>query len=227
MSERVRVVVADDDPLVRAGIRLILTPLPRVEVVAEAPNGREAVELALRHRPHVVLLDIQMPVLDGLGALAELRRLLPETPVIILTTFGEDRYVAEALQGGAAGFLLKDSAAEELGRALEAVLAGEAFLSPAVTRSLLNQFSPTPPPDQSAALARVESLSGRERDILLLVAEGISNAEIAERLWITEATVKTHVSRVLTKLGCENRVQAAILTHQAGLLDRPSEGAAR
>ena len=218
MNETIRVLIADDDRLVRAGIGLILTPLPDVEVVAEAANGREAVELTVRHRPQVVLLDIRMPVLDGLAALREIRRVAPAVAVIVLTTFGEAEYVSEALAGGAAGFLLKDSAVDELARAIRAAAAGEAFLTPSVTRQVLDRLPAAVPPQEKAAAERLATLSDREREVLLLLAQGLSNGAISEQLWITEATVKTHVSRVFTKLECDNRVQAALLVHRAGLL---------
>jgi DNA-binding NarL/FixJ family response regulator len=218
MTEPVRVLVADDDQLVRAGIRLILTPVTEVEIVAEAGNGREAVESTVRHRPEVVLLDIRMPVMDGLAALREIRLTAPSVAVLILTTFGEARYVSEALASGASGFLLKDSAADELVRAIRAAANGEAFLSPAVTRQLLNHLPSVHPAQDDATAERLALLSEREREVLVLLAQGLSNATISERLWITEATVKTHVSRLLTKLDCDNRVQAALLAHRAGLL---------
>jgi DNA-binding NarL/FixJ family response regulator len=217
VTEPIRVLVADDDQLVRAGIRLILGAVAGIEIVAEGSNGREAVELTVRHQPAVVLLDIRMPVMDGLAALREIRRSAPAVSVIVLTTFGEDSYVAEALAGGAAGFLLKDSAADELHRAIAAVASGEAFLSPAITRRVLNQYAPAPPAQLAEATAKLSALSEREGQVLALLAQGMSNAAISERLWITEATVKTHVSRLLTKLNCENRVQAALLAHHAGL----------
>ena len=218
MNESIRVLIADDDRLVRAGIGLILTPLSDVEVVAEAANGREAVELTVRHRPQVALLDIRMPVLDGLAALREIRRAAPAVAVIVLTTFGEAAYVSEALAGGAAGFLLKDSAVDELARAIRAAAAGEAFLTPSVTRQVLDRLPAAVPPQEKAAAERLATLSDREREVLLLLAQGLSNGAISEQLWITEATVKTHVSRVFTKLECDNRVQAALLVHRAGLL---------
>jgi DNA-binding NarL/FixJ family response regulator len=218
MTEPIRVLVADDDRLVRAGIGLILTPLPDVEVVAEAGNGREAADLTVRHRPHVVLLDIRMPVMDGLAALREIRRTSPGVAVIILTTFGEAAYVTEALADGAAGFLLKDSAVDELARAVRAAAAGEAFLTPAITRQLLDRLPAAAPAPSTEAAERLAVLSDREREVLLLLAQGLSNAAISEQLWITEATVKTHVSRVFTKLDCDNRVQAVLLVHRAGLL---------
>jgi DNA-binding NarL/FixJ family response regulator len=218
MTEPIRVLIADDDRLVRAGIGLILTPLPDIEIVAEAANGREAAELTVRHRPHVVLLDIRMPVMDGLAGLREIRRTAPAAAVIMLTTFGEAAYVSEALAGGAAGFLLKDSAVDELARAVRAAAVGEAFLTPSVTRQVLDGLPAAAAPGATEVTARLTALSDREREVLLLLAQGMSNAAISEQLWITEATVKTHVSRVFTKLDCDNRVQAALLVHKAGLL---------
>ena len=217
MTDSIRVLIADDDRLVRAGIGLILTPLSDVEVVAEAANGREAVELTVRHRPQVALLDIRMPVMDGLAALREIRRAAPAVAVIMLTTFGEAEYVSAALAEGAAGFLLKDSAVDELARAIRATAAGAAFLTPSVTRQVLDRLPPAAPPRDNPAAERLAALSDREREVLLLLAQGLSNAAISEQLWITEATVKTYVSRIFTKLGCDNRVQAALLMHQAGL----------
>jgi DNA-binding NarL/FixJ family response regulator len=218
MTDPIRVLIADDDGLVRAAIGLILTPLPDVEIVAEAVDGRQAVELAVRHRPQVVLLDIRMPVLDGLGALREIRRAVPAAAVLVLTTFGEAGYVSQALAEGAAGFLLKDSAVDELARAVRAAAAGEAFLTPSVTRQVLDRLPAPAQPQVNAAAEQLAGLSDREREVLLLLAQGLSNAAISEQLWITEATVKTHVSRLFTKLDCGNRVQAALLVHRAGLL---------
>ncbi|MCA2217368.1 response regulator transcription factor [Jidongwangia harbinensis] len=218
MTEPIRVLIADDDRLVRAGIGLILQPLADVEIVAEATNGREAVDLTVRHRPQVVLLDIRMPVMDGLAALREIRTLAPDSAVLVLTTFGEAEYVAEALAAGAAGFLLKDSAVDELARAVRAAAAGEAFLTPSITRQLLDQLPTAHTSQATDAGQRLAVLSEREREVLILIAQGLSNVAISEQLWITEGTVKTHVSRIFTKLDCENRVQAALLVHRAGLL---------
>ncbi|GIJ46154.1 DNA-binding response regulator [Virgisporangium aliadipatigenens] len=215
MTGPIRVLIADDDRLVRSAIGLILRPMPDIDVVAEAADGRQAVELTVRHRPDVALLDIRMPGLDGLGALREIRRLASATAVIVLTTFGEDAYVAEALGDGAAGFLLKDSAPDELPAAVRAVAAGDAFLSPAITRLVLARL-PAPPTVDGAAVA---ALSAREREVLVLLGQGLSNAEIGTRLFVSEGTVKTHMYRVFTKLGCESRVQAALLAQRAGLLD--------
>ena len=215
----VRVLIADDDELTRGGIRLILAGIPGVEIVAEAGNGAQARDLAIRHRPDVVLLDIRMPVLDGLAALREIGR-QSGTAVLMLTTFGEEEYIDEALAGGAAGFVLKSSAAEELPAALRAAAAGEMFLSPPVTRRAVTRLRlllPTAAGDDDD-MARVAQLSDREQDVLRLLAQGLPNTAICERLFISESTVKSHVSRILLKLDCENRVQAALLAHRAGLL---------
>ena len=218
MTQTIRVLLADDDRLVRAAIDTILQPAGDITLVAQAGDGRQAIDLTLLNRPDVVLLDIRMPVLTGLGALREIRRVAPAVNVVMLTTFGEDDYVAQALQAGAAGFLLKDSAAGELPHAIRAAAAGEAFLSPKVTRQVLDRL-PSPAAIPRADLAKVEALSGREREVLILLAQGLSNAEISAQLFVTEGTVKTHLYRVFTKIGCENRVQAAMLAQRAGLLD--------
>ncbi|MFI1811079.1 response regulator [Streptomyces sp. NPDC020422] len=217
-QQRVRVVIADDEPLIRAGIRMILTSDPDIEVVAEAANGREAVEQARAHAADVLLLDIQMPVLDGLSALPELRRAAPSTRVIVLTTFGERENVLRALEHGGAGFLLKDTAPAELIRAVRAAAAGEAYLSPAATRHVVEQLaSGREAARAEEARARLTALSERERQVLALLGEGLSNADAGRRLHMSEATVKTYVSRILAKLDCENRVQAALLARDARL----------
>ncbi|MEU9009286.1 response regulator transcription factor [Streptomyces sp. NPDC048479] len=214
----IRVVVADDEPLIRAGIRMILTSDRGIEVVAEAANGREAIDLARSHSADVVLLDIQMPVMDGLTALGELRRALPAARVIVLTTFGERENVLRALECGGAGFLLKDTAPAELIRAVRAAAAGDAYLSPGATRHVVDQLaSGRAAARGEEARARVAGLSGREREVLALLGEGLSNADAGRRLHMSEATVKTYVSRILAKLECENRVQAALLARDAGL----------
>uniref|UniRef100_A0AAU2K433 Response regulator transcription factor n=1 Tax=Streptomyces sp. NBC_00049 TaxID=2903617 RepID=A0AAU2K433_9ACTN len=214
----IRVVIADDEPLIRAGIRMILTSASDIEVVAEAANGREAVELARSHAPDVVLLDIQMPVMDGLTALGELRRAVPDVRALILTTFGEKENVLRALGQGGAGFLLKDSAPGELIGAVRAAAAGDAYLSPSATRHVVDQLASGKAAVRGEAARRqVAELSERERGVLALLGEGLSNADAGRRLHMSEATVKTYVSRILAKLGCENRVQAALLARDAGL----------
>ncbi|MFD5412069.1 response regulator [Streptomyces nojiriensis] len=217
-AEVIRVVIADDEPLIRAGIRMILTSAPDIEVVAEAANGREAVDLARSHAPDVMLLDIQMPVMDGLTALGELRRAVPEVRALILTTFGEKENVLRALGEGGAGFLLKDSAPGELIGAVRAAAAGDAYLSPGATRHVVDQLASGKAAARGEVARRqVAELSERERGVLALLGEGLSNAEAGRRLHMSEATVKTYVSRILAKLDCENRVQAALLARDAGL----------
>ncbi|MFE9725426.1 response regulator [Streptomyces sp. NPDC005794] len=214
----IRVLVTDDEPLIRAGIRMILSSADDIDVVAEAANGQEAVEIARSQRIDVALLDIQMPVMDGLTALAELRRAAPQVRVLILTTFGERQNVLRALTGGSAGFLLKDSAPAELMRAVRAAAAGEAYLSPGATRHVVDSLASGGATDRAeAARRRLEELTARERDVLALLGEGLSNADAGRRIHMSEATVKTYVSRILSKLGCENRVQAALLARDAGL----------
>ncbi|MEU7222543.1 response regulator [Streptomyces chrestomyceticus] len=214
----VRVLLADDEAMIRAGVRAILTASPGIEVVAEAADGREAVDLALRHRPDVCLLDIRMPRLDGLGAAAELGRTLPETAVVMLTTFSEDAYVAGALGSGASGFLLKTGDPRELVIGVRAAAEGGAYLSPSVARRVISQFGGVALGKAAAARSRTEDLTEREREVLSLVGEGLSNAEIAGRLFVVEGTVKAYVSAVLARLGLKNRVQAAILAYEAGLV---------
>ncbi|MFF0423919.1 response regulator [Streptomyces sp. NPDC004520] len=217
-GQPIRVVIADDEPLIRAGIRMILISDPEIEVVGEAADGRAAIEAARAHAADVVLLDIQMPVLDGLSALPELRRAAPAARVIILTTFGERENVLRALEHGGAGFLLKDTAPAELIRAVRAAAAGDAYLSPAATRHVVERLATGREAARAEeARARVAALSEKERDVLALLGEGLSNADAGKRLHMSEATVKTYVSRILSKLHCENRVQAALLARDAGL----------
>ncbi|MEU9124375.1 response regulator transcription factor [Streptomyces sp. NPDC048506] len=213
----IKVLVTDDEPLIRAGIKMILTSADDIDVVAEAANGREAIELARAQRIDVALLDIQMPVMDGLTALAELRRTVPDTRVLILTTFGAQQNVLRALTEGSAGFLLKDSAPAELIRAVRAAAAGEAYLSPGATRHVVDSLASGRTARADQARRRLEALTSRELEVLALLGEGLSNADAGRRLHMSEATVKTYVSRILAKLGCENRVQAALLASDAGL----------
>ena len=216
-SRRIRVVVADDERLVRTGFRVILEDEPDIEVVGEAPDGRTAVDVVLRRRPDVVLMDIRMPELDGLKA-AE--RILSEpeveTAVLMLTTFDLDQYVYEALRIGASGFLLKDAPADRLIDAVRVAAAGEAMLAPSVTRRLIGSFARSAPPEIDGIPAQLEELSARELDVLRLVARGMSNAEIAGQLVLGENTVKTHVAHVLAKLGLRDRVQAVVLAYETG-----------
>jgi len=210
---RLRVVIADDQPLMRAGFKAVLEATGQMEVVAEAGDGAAAVEAARRHAPDVVLMDIRMPVMDGIEA----TRRLPGQRVLILTTFGLDEYIIAALRAGASGFLLKDAPTEEVVGAVRAVAAGDAVLSPAVTRRLLDQVGRRLP----AAVARdtgVETLTEREHEVLRMLAAGLSNAEIADALVVSEATVKSHVSSLLGKLGLRDRVQAVIYAYETGLV---------
>ncbi|MBB5933914.1 response regulator [Streptomyces zagrosensis] len=211
----IRVVIADDEMMVRAGIKAILLAAPGIDVVAEAGDGREAVELVRKHRPDVVLLDIRMPRLDGLEAAAQLRELAPDTAVVMLTTFSEDAYIAAALSLGVSGFLLKSGNPRELHAGIEAVADGAAFLSPRIAQRViaLGDFSAK----RGAAQTRIEALTPREREVLALVGAGLANAEIADRLHVVEGTVKAYVSTMLAKLELKNRVQAAILAYEAGL----------
>jgi DNA-binding NarL/FixJ family response regulator len=214
----VRLLIADDDALVRAGLRMILAADPTIDVVGEAADGRTAIRAATELRPHVVLMDIRMPELDGIAA-TELLRSLPEPPqVIVLTTFHLDDYVLAALRAGASGFLLKDTAPTEIVQAVHTVAGGDAMLSPAVTRRLIARFADdTANSRRARAAERLDVLSDREREVAIEVARGASNADVAARLYMSEATVKAHVSRLLTKLDLTNRVQVAILVHDAGL----------
>jgi DNA-binding NarL/FixJ family response regulator len=215
-----RVVIVDDEALVRAGIRLILESGEDLEVVGEAEDGADAVDAVRRHRPDVVLMDIRMPRQDGLTTTTELQRLAEPPKVIVLTTFDLDDYVFRALQAGASGFLLKDTPPRELVHAVRVVAAGDAMLSPAVTRRLIGHFAAGGRTDrQRAAKERLTALTDRELEVLGAVGRGLSNAEVGRELFMSEATVKAHVSRVLVKLGATNRVQVAILAHDAGLLD--------
>jgi DNA-binding NarL/FixJ family response regulator len=206
----IRVLVADDEPLITAGIRTVLESAPGIEVVATAADGHAAVAAAVRHRPAVALLDLTMPGLDGLGALAELARQAPAVRAVVLTAFGTEPNVLRAVRDGAAGFVLKHCAPEELVRAVRAAAAGDAYLSPEITRMVLGMVTPAAG-RRTAAVARLAALSPRETEIAELVAEGLSNAEIGRRVHMSEPTIKTYMSRVLTKLGCANRVEVALL----------------
>jgi DNA-binding NarL/FixJ family response regulator len=218
----IRVLLADDEAMVRAGVKAILGSDDGIEVVAEAADGIEAVEAVHRHRPDVALLDIRMPRLDGLAAGAEIRRTSPDTAVVILTTFSEDAYIAKALGDGASGFLLKSGDPRELIAGLKAVAEGAAYLSPKIAHRVIAELGAGTGGRMSRAAAakeQVEVLSPREREVLALVGSGLSNAEIAGRLYLVEGTVKAYVSAVLTRLGVKNRVQAAIVAYEAGLVE--------
>jgi DNA-binding NarL/FixJ family response regulator len=214
----IRVLIADDQELVRTGFRLILQSEPDLEVAGEAATGREAVALTASLEPDVVLMDIRMPDLDGIEATRQITRATVASRVMILTTFDVDEYVYEALRAGACGFLLKDVAANQLAAGVRMVAAGDALLAPSITRRLIEEFAVSRP----QAPAQVKELTPREMEIFLLVAKGMSNAEIAAKLVIGETTVKTHVTRLLMKLGVRDRIQAVVLAYEAGLV-RPSQ----
>ncbi|WP_248964822.1 response regulator [Sphaerisporangium perillae] len=212
----IRVLVVDDEALVRSGLRMILEAAGDIVVVGEARDGAEAVSAAARLRPHVVLMDIRMPGTDGLAAAAQIA-VQPDAPkLIMLTTFDLDEHVHKALRIGAVGFLLKDTPPRELAAAVRTVAAGHAMLSPTVTKRLIGSFVDRAPSKARAARDRLAVLTTREHDVIVALARGLSNAEIGRELVMSEATVKAHVSRVLAKLGLANRVQAAILVHEAG-----------
>ena len=212
-----RVLLVDDDALVRAGLRTILSSAADLEVVGEASDGVRAVAAVRQHRPDVVLMDIRMPEMDGITATAALRQLHPPPQVIVLTTFQADEQVMSALRAGAGGFLLKDTPPAEIVAAIRLVASGEAMLSPSVTRTLLSHVGDAQASDRRRSAAdRLAALSDREREVALAVGSGASNAEVAASLFMSEATVKAHVSRLFTKLGVVNRVQVAIVVHDAG-----------
>jgi DNA-binding NarL/FixJ family response regulator len=213
----IRVLIADDEALMRAGIRLILENAEDIEVVAEAGNGREAAAACRAQDIDVALLDIQMPTRDGIAAAEDIARLSPRTCVVMLTAFGEEASVTRALRAGASGFLLKDTGPIELIRAVQLAARGEPVLAPRITRQLLERHVRSGR-DTEAALRRTEELTPAERDVLRLLGTGLSNAEIADQLYLSAGTVKAHISRILTRTGCANRVQAAVLAHDAGLL---------
>jgi DNA-binding NarL/FixJ family response regulator len=217
----IRILIADDQDLIRTGFRLFLQTQEGLEVAGEAADGDEAIERARVLEPDVVLMDIRMPRMDGVEATARITRLEPAPRVLVLTTFDLDEYVFGALRAGAAGFLLKDASRERLVEAIRVVHAGDALLSPSVTRRLVEEFAagggpPTPPPPE------LDELTPREREVLVLVARGLSNGEIAERLVITGATVKSHFGRILLKLGLRDRVQAVVFAYEHGIVSAGS-----
>ena len=209
----ISVLVVDDDPLVRSALSLMLGGQPDVRVVGEAPDGRAGIAAARELRPDVVLMDIRMPVLDGIEATRRISRRAPGTAVLVLTTYDLDEYVFAALEAGASGFLLKDCPPDELTAAIRVVARGDALIAPSITRRLISEFTA-----RGTELRELPSISEREREVLVGIARGHSNSELAAELFIGEATVKTHVSSLLTKLGCRDRVQLVVAAYEAGLV---------
>ncbi|MFJ2648690.1 response regulator [Streptomyces sp. NPDC087420] len=218
----IRVLIADDEPMIRAGVRAVLATDPDIDVVAEAVDGHDAVELVLRHRPAVAVLDIRMPGLNGIDAAAEIRRAVPTTGIVMLTAFGEDDYILQALGGGAAGFLIKSGEPEELITGVRAVAEGAAYLSPKVAARVVAHLTATGAGTlagrRSAARDRVAALTTREREVLAFPGSGLSNGRIARPLHVVEGTVKAHVSSILARLGVDNRAAAAVVAHEAGVV---------
>jgi DNA-binding NarL/FixJ family response regulator len=212
------VLIADDQPLVRVGLRKILEFEPDLEVTGEAMDGEDALRQTERLRPDVVLMDIRMPVLDGIEATRRITGTHPGTRVLILTTFGLDGYVYDALRAGASGFMLKDAPPEEIAGAVRIVARGEGLLAPAVTRRVIEEFARTPPPTRRTTPAALAELTPREREVLDLLLRGLSNPEICADLYISDATAKTHVARILQKLGLRDRVQAVIYGYEHGIV---------
>ena len=213
----ITVVIADDQELVRAGFRALIESSGDIEVVAEASDGAEAVRLAESHRPDVVLMDVRMPNMDGIEATRQISYVGDSTKVLILTTFDLDEYVHDALRAGASGFLLKDAPATELLEAIRVVAGGEALLAPTVTKRLIEQFIKQRAPGRTSS-PEIASLTDREREVMALVAEGLSNSEIAEVLVLSPATAKTHVSRILAKLHARDRAQIVVIAYETGLV---------
>jgi DNA-binding NarL/FixJ family response regulator len=222
----IRVLIADDQTLVRTGFRMILEAEDDLEVIGEAADGAQAVDEARRLGPDVILMDIRMPRMDGVEATRRVLRLGPNpgAHVLILTTFDLDEYVVEALRAGASGFLLKDTPPEDLVEAIRVVAAGDALLAPSVTRRLLDRFAQLPPSIELAPPIGLDQLTERELDVLKQMARGLSNAEIATELYVSETTVKTHVGRILMKLGLRDRVQAVVLAYESGLVQPGTAG---
>ena len=212
----IRVLVADDQSMVRAGFRMLLSQEHDIEVVAEASNGREAIDKATRFRPTIVLMDIRMPELDGLQATRRILAKDDAARILILTTFDLDEYVYEALRAGASGFVLKDDPPEQLLAAIRTVAGGEALLSPAVTKRVIARFARIP---QLTPRKELQDLTERELDVLRLIARGLSNAEIGEKLYISDTTVKTHITHIFQKLDLRDRVQAVVFAYESGLLE--------
>jgi DNA-binding NarL/FixJ family response regulator len=212
----VRVLLVDDDDLMRAGVTAVLSSDDSIEVVGEAPDGRAAVERAIALRPDVVLMDVRMPVLDGIAATREVLAVSPNVKVVILTTFEQEDYIFGALSAGASGFLLKRTRPEELIAGIHTIAAGDSLLSPSVTRTVIHRMAQQPARDASSE-ARLDELTPREREVLGLIARGLSNGQIAAALFVEESTVKTHVGRILRKLRLRDRVHAVIFAYESGL----------
>jgi DNA-binding NarL/FixJ family response regulator len=214
----IRVVIADDQGLIRVGLRKVLEIEPDTTVVGEAVDGEQAVQMATRLQPDVVLMDIRMPSLDGIEATRRIVRTHPSIRVLMLTTFGLDNYVFESLRAGASGFMVKDAPPEDIAAAVRIVASGDALLAPAVTRSVIEQFARQPGPTPPQPPVAVSALTPREREVLDLLVAGLSNPEICDRLFISDATAKTHVARILQKLGLPDRVQVVIYAYETGLV---------
>ncbi|MGC9540091.1 response regulator [Streptomyces sp. UG1] len=220
-SSPIRVVIADDQQMVRQGFSVLLNTKPDIDVVGQAVDGLDAVAKVAELVPDVVLMDIRMPELGGIEATRRITAAAPHIKVLVLTTFDLDEYVYEALCAGASGFLLKDASADQLAEAVRVVAAGDALLAPVITRRLITEFSRLRERPRAPLKKRVEDLTERETEVLALIAQGLSNAEIAERLVVAEQTVKTHVGRILVKLGLRDRTQAAVFAYESGVV-RPS-----
>ncbi|MEU4268083.1 response regulator transcription factor [Streptomyces sp. NPDC026092] len=214
----IRVLIVDDQMMVREGFSVLLGAMPDIEVVGEAVNGREAIAQVAALRPDVVLMDIRMPELNGIEATREIVAADADAKVLVLTTFDLDEYVYQALRAGASGFLLKDASARQLADGVRVVAAGEALLAPTVTKRLITEFARAAETPKAPAMAQVGELTERETEVLVLIAQGLSNAEIADHLVVAESTIKTHVSRILVKLGLRDRTQAAVFAYEARLV---------
>jgi len=220
----IKVVIADDQGLIRVGLRKVLEIEPDTTVVGEAVDGEQAVQMATRLQPDVVLMDIRMPLLDGIEAIRRLVRTHPSIRVLMLTTFGIDTYVFESLRAGASGFMLKDAPPEDIAAAVRIVANGDALLAPSITRSVIEQFARQPAPTPAQPPVAVAALTPREREVLDLLVAGLSNPQICDRLFISDATAKTHVARILQKLDLRDRVQVVIYAYETGLVRPGAQG---
>jgi DNA-binding NarL/FixJ family response regulator len=220
----IKVMIADDQGLIRVGLRKVLEIEPDTTVVGEAADGEQAVQMATRLQPDVVLMDIRMPLLDGIEATRRLVRTHPSIRVLMLTTFGLDNYVFESLRAGASGFMLKDAPPEDIAAAIRIVANGDALLAPSITRAVIEQFARQPAPPPPHPPVPVAALTPRERDVLDLLVAGLSNPQICDRLFISDATAKTHVARILQKLGLRDRIQVVIYAYETGLIRPGAQG---